>query len=624
MFRKILAVALILALVLPVFTSQTLPVYALPAEPTPDFTGQASERTGAGTDVNPYILHNIAQLQEIELDLDAFYQLGNDIDASGGDDFVTISAFTGVLDGQGHGIYDLHVGNNTDAFIEELSPTEGFGLLADIFFVDNDCPIIITCSGQLTGIYIYTNRHHSVGIGGTPQLYSFFGLVFYNGGYISNCGFTGGIESHVGLNYAAMAGITDTNAGIIENTAFEGNLYVSASSEDNSETPVSGFASINSGTIQTSYFTGNITVDSDLDMSDISGFCATNINNGIMENCYTKGEIINVGYASVFNSTNEKTITNCYGAIVIQYSTSVFATGFNSYNGSGATVTDCYFDEDIIGMEYFDGGGEEKTTLQMKDPDTYATWDLENTWGIDAGINDGYPYLLDQNTEPLGVNTIGANPLSVTSAEISGELTGLGSDSGAYVSFEWGYSLPYGEETTPTELTYPAIYSATLSGLDVNARVYYRAKAVGMDTTDTVYGSPMSFILLYYPTPIPATAPPFTLIPTPTFTFIPSPSITSSPYVEMSPGTLIGAKVINDALDSGGVPRSLFWFNFGCILLCIIGLIISKFTRSHLAEAGGICFGIAALSITIFPWWTLPAFAVMAGTFLMAEKEYEW
>jgi hypothetical protein len=284
----------------------------------------------------------------------------------------------------------------------------------------------------------------------------------------------------------------------------------------------------------------------------------------------------------------------------------------------------CYFDENLIDGVYVNYGGDPKTSLQMQDQATYDGWDFDRIWGIEAETNDGYPYLNFPDPIPLGVNTLGANPLSVTSAELDGELTGLGADSGAYVSFEWGYSIPYGNETTPTELTYPAIYTATLTGLDVNARVYYRAKAVGLDTTDTVYGAPMSFILLYYPTPIPATAPPFTLIPTPTFTFIPSPSITSSPYVEMSPGTLIGAKVINDALDSGGVPRSLFWFNFGCILLCIIGLIISKFTRSHLAEAGGICFGIAALSITIFPWWTLPAFAVMAGTFLMAEKEYEW
>ena len=74
---------------------------------------------GSGTEADPYIITTIEQLQEIQDDLNAYYVLGNDIDAAdtktwnGGQGFLplgtTLNPFSGTFDGQGHMITLLSI-----------------------------------------------------------------------------------------------------------------------------------------------------------------------------------------------------------------------------------------------------------------------------------------------------------------------------------------------------------------------------------------------------------------------------------------------------------------------------------------------------------------------------------
>ncbi len=80
--------------------------------------------SGSGTEVDPYIITDVDQLQEMNNELDAWYELGNNIDASGtsgwngGAGFVPIgngsNKFTGHFDGKGHTITGLFVNRNAD------------------------------------------------------------------------------------------------------------------------------------------------------------------------------------------------------------------------------------------------------------------------------------------------------------------------------------------------------------------------------------------------------------------------------------------------------------------------------------------------------------------------------
>jgi len=79
---------------------------------------------GSGTESGPYIITNVNQLQEMNNDLDAWYELGNDIDASdtinwnGGEGFVPIgnvtATFSGNFDGKNYAILDLFINRSSN------------------------------------------------------------------------------------------------------------------------------------------------------------------------------------------------------------------------------------------------------------------------------------------------------------------------------------------------------------------------------------------------------------------------------------------------------------------------------------------------------------------------------
>ena len=80
----------------------------------------ADAMTGSGTEADPYIIYNVTDLQAMNDHLGAYYELGNDIDASatsgwnGGDGFVPVGKFTGHFDGNSHKITILGTAINCD------------------------------------------------------------------------------------------------------------------------------------------------------------------------------------------------------------------------------------------------------------------------------------------------------------------------------------------------------------------------------------------------------------------------------------------------------------------------------------------------------------------------------
>ncbi|RLA76679.1 MAG: hypothetical protein DRG33_07645, partial [Deltaproteobacteria bacterium] len=119
--------------------NQELAGFSLIIEGESGFSG-----SGSGTPEDPYVITNVQQLQEMKYDLDAYYVLGNDIDASetvdwnGGAGFEPVGSeirpefesllwlfpshkptrifksFDGTLDGRDHKILHLHINNNSD------------------------------------------------------------------------------------------------------------------------------------------------------------------------------------------------------------------------------------------------------------------------------------------------------------------------------------------------------------------------------------------------------------------------------------------------------------------------------------------------------------------------------
>lgn len=215
---------------------------------------------GSGTEDDPYIITNVYQLQEMNYDLDAWYELGNDIDASetetwnGGKGFVPIgdydNKFTGHFDGKGHKITNLYI-NLRDV----ASYTGLFGCADTASEIKNIGLVDVDIAG---------NR--DVG-----------GLVGLNYGVITNCYATGGVSGGDYGDISHTGGLVGSNYyGTISNCYATGsviNWWVGTTG---------GFVGKNysGGTITNSYSTGDVLGF----WSTVGGFAGRN--EGVCNSCF--------------------------------------------------------------------------------------------------------------------------------------------------------------------------------------------------------------------------------------------------------------------------------------------------------------------------------------------------
>ena len=105
--------------------------------------------SGSGTESDPYIITNIYQLQEMNNDLDAWYELGNDIDASvtenenEGAGFIPVGGnddgFCGHFDGHGHTIKNLYINRPEMNFVGLFGYVGWYGSVRNVEI--EDCSI---------------------------------------------------------------------------------------------------------------------------------------------------------------------------------------------------------------------------------------------------------------------------------------------------------------------------------------------------------------------------------------------------------------------------------------------------------------------------------------------------
>ncbi len=105
-------------------------------------------------------------------------------------------------------------------------------------------------------------------------------------------------------------------------------------------------------------------------------------------------------------------------------------------------------------------------------------------------INNGEVVVGASGTAPT-VTTNAATGVGDEVATLNGTLDNLGTASSVDVSFEWGTSTAYGDETTSETMTSTGAFSAALSGLIPGTTYHFKAKAVGEGTS---YGSDTTFV----------------------------------------------------------------------------------------------------------------------------------
>ena len=323
--------------------------------------------TGSGTAADPYLIYNVTDLQAIENDLTAYYELANDIDASatvgwnGGLGFAPlgypIDGFTGSLDGKGYKVDGLFM-NRSTPFTRCVAFIDFFGYVG---------PKVVK-NLALTNVNITAISGPCAG---------FIGLN--STGTITNCYVTGSVTGN-----SRAAGFVRQNMGVgtIEDCYSECTVVTTGGS-------AGGFVEYNTGTIKRCYATGDVTAS-----HAVGGFARESTFSGVIQDCYCRGNVTSSGNNTaggfIDHHRPDAIIDNCYSTGTL--TTTGTKGGFCRLWWHPSTITDCFWDTDSSGEAVSDGGTG-KTTAEMKSKGTFACWNFKTIWNMLATVNDGYACL---------------------------------------------------------------------------------------------------------------------------------------------------------------------------------------------------------------------------------------
>ncbi|MGM0509989.1 MAG: GLUG motif-containing protein, partial [Thermoplasmatota archaeon] len=255
----------------------------------PRFSG-----TGSGTELDPYIITNVSQLQEMNDNLTAHYALANDIDASetsgwnGGEGFESIgddaTRFTGSLDGNNFTISDMFIYRNKTDYVGL------FGYVEDAEIKNFGLTDVDITGANFTG-----------------SLYGMGGGTFYNlysTGEVSGGHHVGGLvgffreigstlsDSHTTVDTAASS----YNVGGLVGRKSYGNIErCHASGDVSGTTSIGGLMGTNSGeTVRYSYSTGDVS-----GRDSVGGFVGSTSSNGNIFNSYSTGTVTRTEFSQI-------------------------------------------------------------------------------------------------------------------------------------------------------------------------------------------------------------------------------------------------------------------------------------------------------------------------------------
>jgi len=324
-------------------------------------TVRAFSGTGSGTEADPYIITNVSQLQEMKDNLSAWYELGNDIDASdtrnwnGGDGFRAVgddsARFSGHLDGQGHTITGLHIINRVGT--AGLFGWIGLGAeIRDLRLIESD----VTGSGYVGGLA---------------------GVCF--DGAVTNTWCTGNVK---GANYVGgLIGATFGNS-ILSQSYFAG--VVTATSYG-----VGGLVGHHSqGSLIRCYSTGSVELgNTSGDIGGLVGSLGGGMTDSYSDASVTGGYFSGGLVGAVGASAGP--MTNCYSAGSVNSPGAVYRGGLVGIYW-GTPCNSCFWDKETSGQTT-SPCGTGKTTPEMKQEATFVGWDFVNVWDIQEGVS--YPFL---------------------------------------------------------------------------------------------------------------------------------------------------------------------------------------------------------------------------------------
>lgn len=93
--------------------------------------------------------------------------------------------------------------------------------------------------------------------------------------------------------------------------------------------------------------------------------------------------------------------------------------------------------------------------------------------------------------QPPEITTDDADNIGANGARLNETLDSMGTCASVHVSFEWGLTVAYGNQTPGQDVAATGAYNETIGGLSPSETYHFRAKAVGQ--TKPVYGADKEF-----------------------------------------------------------------------------------------------------------------------------------
>ncbi len=327
---------------------------------------------GSGTPIDPYVIENVWDLQNISMDLNAHYILKNDIDASvmrswnSGKGFTPIGnysePFKGTLDGSNYTISGFFINRTTESDIGLFGYIDAEGIVKNLKlknieisgngwiggFTGSNGGTISSCyaNGEITGA--------GNGIGG---------FVGCNYGTLSNCRMNGKVSGNE--NVGGLVG--RLQQGLISNC----NATINVTGDQE----VGGLVGWGIEKVTGCHLTGNVTGNGNytggligfLHLGIVS-YCHARVNvsgegqntggliglawSSSVSNCYSIGYISgNRSVGGLLGSENYGVVSDCFAFSNVSGNRSVGGL----VGGNGGTVFNCHTDGNIIGEENVGG-----------------------------------------------------------------------------------------------------------------------------------------------------------------------------------------------------------------------------------------------------------------------------
>lgn len=364
---------------------------------------------------NPYIIMTLGELQGIELDINACYELGANIDASAsvnwndgkgfnpiGDD---LTYFSATLDGKGYIIRNLHINRPNENNVGLFAEVKDDAMIKSITFQnaivkgENNVGVVAAIINNRISIE-NTNVSGTVsgreGVGGLVGV-AILSKVKESGSSVTVNGenTVGGLvgennQSTMELSYATgnVTGIGESVGGLVGSVLSAGVKKSYAAGNVSGGVNVGGLVGkVYSSSVETSYATGSVKAT-----GDSTGGLVGSLSVGSVKNTYATGSV---------ESSGDLT-GGLVGLLEDGQANTSYAVGKVTGNGAwigglvgrrlSASANYSYYDKETS-TKNDTGKGIPLTTEQMKIKTNYASWDFSTIWEIDASKNNGYPYL---------------------------------------------------------------------------------------------------------------------------------------------------------------------------------------------------------------------------------------